>query len=60
MKCPYCNETLDVELLDNEFSAGAYYDTVLGVCPKCDRRFKWIERFTYDGYDEFEEDKNEY
>ena len=57
MKCPNCGSsnlyatcTLDTEYWDN-----AYYDTVTGVCPECQKAWQWVEVFTFDHWEDIKE-----
>ena len=48
MKCPNCGETvLFEEIVDTEYHGNECYNIGYGVCPKCDKVWKWTEVFTY-------------
>ena len=46
--CPNCGTTLmDIETIDTEYEPGTYYDTLVGKCPSCGKRWMWEEVFEY-------------
>lgn len=58
LKCPKCGSEniIDNDRFDIEFNfdkVRAYY---IGYCQNCETVLKWAECFTFEGFDEIEED----
>ena len=54
--CPFCHEELSYleKLSDYCCDREYYYETFEGVCPECERTFKWDEVYAFSCYDNFE------
>lgn len=57
MNCKICGtEMQDFKSYDSEYTEEAYYEYVQAYCPKCKKRYRWIEVLTYSRIENFEED----
>ena len=55
MKCRKCGEKLEITLMNTEFEGMTYYDSVLGVCPRCHHKYIWTEVFEHTGSEDFQD-----
>lgn len=56
-KCLNCNEFLEVDDTEDVeiFSCDETYITFLGECPLCNRRYKWIEKYIFNDFNNLKE-----
>lgn len=48
MKCPNCDETVFFEeIVDTEYYGNENYNIGYGICPKCNKVWRWTEIFVY-------------
>ncbi len=55
--CPYCNVDLDYdEMFDETFDTSVFEAHWSGVCPICNRHFRWKEIYHYSHIENLEEE----
>lgn len=56
--CPYCKVELDFDdHYDMYDDGGTIICRAIGHCPKCGKRFKWEDLYTFCGFQDFVEDE---
>ena len=55
--CKVCGSPMyDFECYDSEYNDTEHYEFVHARCPRCNKWYKWVEVFTFERIEGFEED----
>lgn len=58
--CPFCNIDLEIdEIYDNTVDHKHHQEEWHGHCPECEKSFRWVRTFVYEGTSDIEEIKGE-
>ena len=60
MRCPHCSRVLDnVDTYDTVWENNTYYDYCMGECIPCNKKYEWVEVFTFNRIEDVKEIKDE-
>ena len=56
MKCPKCGQPLEnADIVCTEWAERTYYDSCVGECSKCGKKYEWTELFKFDHAEDLHE-----